>query len=64
MGIWQRETEKREKGGTRARGRRQKTLDGRDGKFRDCGPIFNSGCQATSKQQGSKGWPAKRDHTG
>lgn len=53
-------------GGKRERkssGEDRKTLDGEDGKFGECGPIFNSGCQATNEQQGRKGW-RERDPTG
>ena len=41
----------------------RKALDGEDGKFGECGPIFNSSCQATDEQQGRKGWRARlRSH--
>lgn len=34
----------------------RKVLDGEDGKFGECGPVFNSGCQAANEQQGIEGW--------
>ena len=70
MGTWQRETErvrqKREREKREQReGEDREALDEGDGKFRECRPIFNSCCQATSEQQGRKGWTAgEGDHTG
>lgn len=70
MGNWQSEGERErerqreeeeEEGGKGERkhsGEDRKALDGEDGKFGECGPIFNSGCQATDEQQGRKGWRA------
>lgn len=57
----QREEEEEEeegKGERKHRGEDRKALDGEDGKFGACGPIFNSRFQATDEQQGRKGWRA------
>lgn len=44
------EEEEEEVGGTTKHSREdRKPLDGEDGKFRQCGPIFNSGFQATDE---------------
>lgn len=72
MGNWQkgrRERERQGEGGGRGGGDKgvrkhsgedRKPLDGEDGKFGECGPIFNSGCQATDEQQAGE----KRDGEG
>lgn len=41
--------EKRRRRGTKHSREDRKPLDGEDGKFRECGPIFNSGFQATNE---------------
>lgn len=41
--------EERRRGGTKHSREDRKPLDGGDGKFRECGPIFNSGFQATDE---------------
>lgn len=53
------ERQRRKKEGRRRKRRRalwRKSLDGDDGKFGECGPIFKSGCQATDEQQRREGW--------
>lgn len=52
------EEEEGDKGESKHSGEDRKVLDGEDGKFRECRPIFNSGFQATDEQQGRKGWRA------
>jgi len=56
----QREGEEKRGGGRERKSKDEdrKALDAEDGKFGKCGPIFNSGCQATHEQQGRTGWRA------
>lgn len=63
MGSWQREEKEADRRRRRTKERERehsredrRVLDGEDGKFGECGPIFNSGCQAANEQQGRKGW--------